>query len=323
MNFLSTKSTISKYSKKYGLLTAVFFIAAACVLTVLSCEVGLGASVDTAPPSNAITYPPKNAVVRSTFAIAGTCSDDTSVESVTVSITNTDTNTVYGPFSADLANDKKSWSIRLNREKRDVPNRPYAGWDFPDGKYSVTAYATDASGRNSDITANAFAIDNTPPVLILTSPSSSGTLEPDKFGRTISFTGMYAEDTGNKIAEMKVLLFKKSDASKIGEITFRDIDHMAENNKYVIAQYFSKPESDLTDEEKSLFANYKAIFGETNVNNYTANGTANDLPVYMTMLLSDGARVYDNLANPAGDGPGNETSTASAQILQTKTLPTR
>ena len=308
MNFLSTKSTISKYSKKYGLLTAVFFIAAACVLTVLSCEVGLGASVDTAPPSNAITYPPKNAVVRSTFVIAGTCSDDTSVESVTVSITNTDTKTSYGPFSADLANDKKSWSIRLNREKRDVPNRPYAGWDYPDGKYSVTAYATDASGRNSDITANAFAIDNTPPVLILTSPSSSGTLEPDKFGRTISFTGMYAEDTGNKIAEMKVLLFKKSDASKIGEITFRDIDHMAENNKYVIAQYFSKPESDLTDEEKSLFANYKAIFGETNVNNYTANGTANDLPVYMTMLLSDGARVYDNPSNPAGDGPGNETS---------------
>ena len=248
MNFLSRKSKISKYSKKYGLLIAVPLIAAACILSFFSCEVGLGASVDTAPPSNAITYPPKNAVVRDTFVIAGTCSDDTSVASVTVSIRNTGTNISYGPFHADLAGNKKSWSIRLNKEKQDVPNRPYAGWDYPDGNYSVTAYATDASGRNSDVTASAFTIDNTPPILILTSPSSSGALEPDKSGRTISFIGTYAEDTGNKIAEMKACFFKKADGSKIGEITLSDIDHMSDNNKYVIAQYFSKPESDLTDE---------------------------------------------------------------------------
>ncbi|MGI0528875.1 Ig-like domain-containing protein [Treponema socranskii] len=308
MSFLKTKKTISK---NYGLLTAVFFIAAACILSLFSCEVGLGASVDAAPPSNAITYPPKNAVVRSTFVIAGTCSDDTSVASVTVSITNTGTNTSYGPFQADLAEDKKSWSIKLNKNKLDVPNHPYASWDFPDGKYSVTVYATDASGRNSDTTANAFTIDNTPPVLILTSPSSSGGLEPDKFGRTISLTGTYAEDTDNKIAEMTVRFFKKTDnpadnGAKIGEITLTDIDHMSDNNKYVIAQYFSTPPSN-SDEQK-LFENYKAIFGEPNVNNYTANGTAVDSPVYMTLLLSDGARVYDDPSNPAGSGPGNRTT---------------
>ena len=308
MNFLSRKSKISKYFKKYGLLIAVPLIAAACILSFFSCEVGLGASVDTAPPSNAITYPPKNAVVRSTFVIAGTCSDDTSVASVTVSIRNTGTNESYGPFQADLAGNKKSWSIRLNKEKRDVPNHPYAGWDYPDGHYSVTAYATDSSGKNSDTTANAFTIDNTPPILILTSPSSSGALEPDKFGRTISFTGTYAEDTDNKIAEMKVRLFRKSDSSKIGEITFQNIDHMAENNKYVIAQYFSKADNELTDEEKKLFENYKAIFGETGVAEYKTNGTAVNLPVYMTVLLSDGARVYDDPSNSSGTGPGNETT---------------
>lgn len=308
MNFLSRKSKILKYFKKYGLLIAVPLIAAACILSFFSCEVGLGASVDTAPPSNAITYPPKNAVVRDTFVIAGTCSDDTSVASVTVSIRNTGTNISYGPFHADLAGNKKSWSIRLNKEKQDVPNRPYAGWDYPDGNYSVTAYATDASGRNSDVTASAFTIDNTPPILILTSPSSSGALEPDKSGRTISFIGTYAEDTGNKIAEMKACFFKKADGSKIGEITLSDIDHMSDNNKYVIAQYFSKPESDLTDEERSLFNNYKTIFGETEVNNYTTYGTAADLPVYMTLLLSDGARVYNDPSNPAGSGPGNQTA---------------
>ena len=293
--------------KKYGLFTAISFIVAVCLFPLLSCKVGLGGSIDTKPPSNAITYPPKNAVVRSAFVIAGTCSDDTQVKSVTVSITNTGTKRSYGPFEAELSDDKKSWSITLNKEKRNVPNHPYAGWDYPDGKYSVTAYATDAEDKRSDLTTNAFTIDNTPPILILTSPSSSGGLEPDKFGRTISFTGTYAEDTDNKIAEMKALLFKKSDASKIGEITFNNIDHMAENNKYVIAQYFSKPEDDLTAEEKRLFNNYKAIFGEAEVNNYTTHGTAADLPVYMTLLLSDGARVYNDPSNPAGSGPGNQT----------------
>lgn len=299
--------------KKYGLFTAISFIVAVCLFPLLSCKVGLGGSIDTKPPSNAITYPPKNAVVRSAFVIAGTCSDDTQVKSVTVSITNTGTKRSYGPFEAELSDDKKSWSITLNKEKRNVPNHPYAGWDYPDGKYSVTAYATDAEDKRSDLTTNAFTIDNTPPVLILTSPSSSGELEPDKFGRTISFTGTYAEDTDNKIAEMKVSFFKKTttpadNGSKIGEITFNNIDHMAENNKYVIAQYFSKPEDDLTAEEKRLFNNYKAIFGETEVNNYTTNGMAADLPVYMTLLLSDGARVYNDPSNPAGSGPGNQTT---------------
>ena len=294
--------------KKYGLLTIVSLIAAAVwVLSFFSCKVvGLGDTIDTTPPSNAIIYPPKNAVVRSTFVIAGTCNDDTNVESVTVTITNTDTKRSYGPFSADLASDKKSWSIKFNKEKRDVPNHPYAGWDYPDGHYSVTAYATDTSGKNSDTTANAFTIDNTPPILILTSPSSSGALSPDKFGQTISFTGTYAEDTDNKIAEMKVCLFKKSDASKIGEITFKNIDHMAENNKYVIAKYFPADPSEPV--ERKLFDNYKAIFGESHVAAYTTNNVADDLPVYMTLLLSDGARVYDDPSKPDGSGPGNETA---------------
>ena len=307
MNFPRT-NTVSL--KKYGLLTIVSLIAAAVwVLSFFSCKVvGLGGTIDIKPPSNVITYPPKNAVVRRAFVIAGTCSDDTQVKSVTVSITNTGTKRSYGPFEAELSDDKKSWSITLNKEKRNVSNHPYAGWDYPDGKYSVTAYATDAEDKRSDVTANAFTIDNTPPILILTSPSSSDALEPDKFGRTISFTGTYAEDTDNKIAEMKVCLFKKSDASKIGEITFKNIDHMAENNKYVIAQYFSKPEDDLTAEEKRLFNNYKEIFGATAVNNYTTHGTAADLPVYMTLLLSDGARVYNDPSNPAGSGPGNQTA---------------
>ena len=155
--------------KKYGLFTAISFIVAVCLFPLLSCKVGLGGSIDTKPPSNAITYPPKNAVVRSAFVIAGTCSDDTQVKSVTVSITNTGTKRSYGPFEAELSDDKTSWSITLNKEKRNVPNHPYAGWDYPDGKYSVTAYATDAEDKRSDLTTNAFTIDNSLPNPLLLS----------------------------------------------------------------------------------------------------------------------------------------------------------
>ena len=94
--------------KKYGLFTAISFIVAVCLFPLLSCKVGLGGSIDIKPPTNEITYPPKNAVVRSTFIIAGKCEDDTQVKSVTVSITNTDTKTSYGPFQAELSENKKS-----------------------------------------------------------------------------------------------------------------------------------------------------------------------------------------------------------------------
>ena len=284
----------------------VFFVVAIGVTTCKG-PVALGDTIDINPPKNEITYPPKNAVIRSTFVIAGKCDDDTAVSSVTVSITNTDTKLECGSFQAVLSEDKKSWSVKVENEQTNDPNRTYAGRPYQDGKYSVSAYATDNTGKRSDITSSPFIIDNTPPILLLTASSSYGnSLNPDKFGRTVSLTGTYAEDTDNKIAKMTIRFFKKADGSKIGDdIVFTNVDHMSENNKYVIAKYSKNP---TTPEEVKLFENYKAIFGETEINNYTANGTAQDLPVYMTILLEDGARVYDDPSDLTGKEEGNQTT---------------
>jgi len=284
----------------------VFFVVAIGVTTCKG-PVALGDTIDINPPKNEITYPPKNAVIRSTFVIAGKCDDDTAVSSVTVSITNTDTKLECGSFEAVLSEDKKSWSVKVENEQTNDPNRTYAGRPYQDGKYSVSAYATDNTGKRSDITSSSFIIDNTPPILLLTASSSYGnSLNPDKFGRTVSLTGTYAEDTDNKIAKMTIRFFKKADGSKIGDdIVFTNVDHMSENNKYVIAKYSKNP---TTPEEVKLFENYKAIFGETEINNYTANGTAQDLPVYMTILLEDGARVYDDPSDLTGKEEGNQTT---------------
>jgi len=284
----------------------VFFVVAIGVTTCKG-PVALGDTIDINPPKNEITYPPKNAVIRSTFVIAGKCDDDTAVSSVTVSITNTDTKLECGSFQAVLSEDKKSWSVKVENEQTNDPNRTYAGRPYQDGKYSVSAYATDNTGKRSDITSSPFIIDNTPPILLLTASSSYGNdLKPNKFGRTVSLTGTYAEDTDNKIAKMTIRFFKKADGSKIGDdIVFTNVDHMSENNKYVIAKYSKNP---TTPEEVKLFENYKAIFGETEINNYTANGTAQDLPVYMTILLEDGARVYDDPSDLTGKEEGNQTT---------------
>src|SRR5574344_92161 len=115
------------------------------VIPVISCEVGLGASVDTQPPAVSVTYPPANAVIRGTFTLAGECSDDKSLSSVTVTLTDTDTKTVYPSFTADLAKDKQSWSLSLNNAVSDGTG--YNGWQYPDGAYKAAIYATDASGR--------------------------------------------------------------------------------------------------------------------------------------------------------------------------------
>ena len=56
----------------------------------ISCEIGLGASVDTDPPSLSIKNPPVDAVIRDDFAISGIWSDDGTIASVSVELSRTD-----------------------------------------------------------------------------------------------------------------------------------------------------------------------------------------------------------------------------------------
>ncbi|HOC30544.1 MAG TPA: hypothetical protein PKH40_12750, partial [Treponemataceae bacterium] len=53
--------------------------------SMITCEIGLGNSVDTKPPTVGITYPPVDAkALRGDFVIAGDVSDETALKAVTV-----------------------------------------------------------------------------------------------------------------------------------------------------------------------------------------------------------------------------------------------
>ncbi|HQL34169.1 MAG TPA: hypothetical protein PK969_13020, partial [Treponemataceae bacterium] len=51
--------------------------------SMITCEIGLGNSVDTKPPTVGITYPPANSIIRDDFILAGTVQDETALDSVT------------------------------------------------------------------------------------------------------------------------------------------------------------------------------------------------------------------------------------------------
>ena len=100
--------------KKNIIKFATVFVSSFTLLFIGSCSIGLGDAVDTAAPKIEINYPPKNAIVRDSFIAAGSCDDDLSVESVSVTVTETTSRTQYGPYTATVSKDKKSWSVLLN-----------------------------------------------------------------------------------------------------------------------------------------------------------------------------------------------------------------
>lgn len=87
-----------------ALCCAVLFAA----LTVISCEVGLGESVDTYPPSLTVSYPAGDSlVIRDTFVMKGESSDETSLASVKISFEPTETSTVVVCCSLDVLADNR------------------------------------------------------------------------------------------------------------------------------------------------------------------------------------------------------------------------
>lgn len=93
----------------------LFFASLVFFNSILSCEVGLGDSVDTQAPVISITYPPSGAIIRDTFVLAGTCQDDKGVASMEVVVKNNETQTSVTYKNVSI--DKKTWKISLNSFK--------------------------------------------------------------------------------------------------------------------------------------------------------------------------------------------------------------
>ncbi|MCQ2578786.1 MAG: Ig-like domain-containing protein [Treponema sp.] len=175
----------SKLATRLYLFLSVLFL-----LITSSCEIGLGTSVDIERPTITVNYPPQHAVVRDTFIIAGTCSDDREVQSVNISVRNTTTGTFYGVFNASVKNGT-SWSLEMNPIASPGNDFVPALYTFSDGTYDFTIQVVDTS-QKTESTKLSLDIDNTPPVFIVQNPGS--TLSAEKYGAVFAVNGQTQDD---------------------------------------------------------------------------------------------------------------------------------
>ncbi len=172
----------------------------------ISCEIGLGASVDTDPPSLSIKNPPVDAVIRDDFAISGTWSDDGTIASVSVELSRTDGKGSAVKYSGTFVKDEKNrgsgtWYSEI----------PAKANKIADGTYQAVVTIKDTTDRTTT-QSTTFTIDNTPPVIVLQRPGTDFTAtlsNADTYGQVFSLEGLGADDSN--IDHIDVLVYGDKD----------------------------------------------------------------------------------------------------------------
>lgn len=201
----------------------------AVVLTVscgifLSCEVGLGDSIDTKVPKVEITLPSADYIVRDEFTISGTWSDDGELKDIDVVLTNTSTKKKYpenDSFKATIikegGKDGGNWTCKIN---------PLSESKIPDGSYEVSVTAIDTAGNKSGATRG-FVIDNTPPLLSLTRPStkfSDDGSSADSYGQDFSITGSVMDSSNVDSIEVEIYSAEGDDKDQLKKtVTLKNV----------------------------------------------------------------------------------------------------
>lgn len=274
-------------SKKNSKSFFFFSILIAAFSILFSCNVGLGDAVDTEVPKVSISYPPASRPVRDWFFLAGTCSDDKGVASVSILATNTETSKTYGPYSATVSDG--TWTCKIN-EKSD------GKFLLVDGKYSFDVTAKDTSGRVSGVSSRTFEIDNTAPVFIIRNPGTINANNPSSFGSILKVAGTVADD--HDIYELSVSIYESADMK--GEpkavLTEKNVN-TAGGMEVTLARF--NPEA-VTDPSKvdELHENYLKVY------NVDGGGNQN---FFASVSLKDCAEVWQNPKNSQADSIGNST----------------
>ena len=273
-----------------------------------NCELGLGEAVDTTAPTISIKYPPAASTIRGTFVLAGECDDDKHVTTVKVTVQDTGTGDVFGPFNATV--DKKKWRIDLN--SYDAANDAYSktnGWEFPDGKYNIEVIAIDGAGRQSGIFSRAYDIDNTPPLFILSKPGSAKLAAPSKYGTSLKVSGTIAEDHTVRKVNLK-LYGTDTCVTENGFVTsvaenatpLNGTDGWTETNVNTAGGteiIFARKKKDSSENNSdSLDARYVQVYGA---------GTG-EKEYVCKFELSDSAKEYINPNETVNNTEGNTTS---------------
>lgn len=280
---------MSEYLKKSLLFSSIIFSS---FVFLFSCSVGLGESVDTEVPKVEITYPPASRAVRDWFLLAGTCSDDKGVDSITVSAENISTNETVEFGTVSPAKDG-SWSIRIN-EKDENGN-----FRLKDGTYTFCAVAKDSSKQNSAPNYRTLEIDNTPPVFVIKNPGTTNGSAPASFGSILKVVGAAADE--HEIYELVLSVYDSADMA--GEpkavLSEKNVDK-TDGINVTLARYNIDVENDPSKADE-LHNNYVKLYDVTG---------GGDQQFYASVTLKDSAEVWQDSKKSQADSIGNSTDGA-------------
>lgn len=275
----------------------VLFLTSITILFTISCEIGLGAYVDTEAPSLEISNPPADAVIRDNFAITGTWKDDGTISKVTVDMVRLDNKTTYsftGNSELSGTDAKKykngSWKVVITPELSKII----------DGNYEALVAITDDAGHVTTM-ARSFTIDNTPPVMLLSRPSVAFDQAGfDTYGRSFTLEGKAADDNGVGLIEVNVFDLNNPGQEPLKTVELKNLPHTIEQD---VAVYAS--------DKEAMKINYAAIYGHTDENgNIKADEMNCTEQRYCTLMIYDDSQRYpsDGSEQTEADKKGNSTN---------------
>lgn len=270
-----------------------FLLTVITILFSISCEIGLGASVDTEAPSLEISNPPSDAIIRDEFAISGTWGDDGTISSVTVELVRLDNKSSYpfaGTFSSNPEDAKNgTWKVIINP----VDN------GLTDGTYEALVAIHDEGGHTTTM-ARSFTLDNTPPIMLLSRPSVKiNQAGFDNYGRSFSLEGKAADDSGVSFIEVNVYDIADTTNTPLKTIKLQNIPLTIEQDVAVF-----------DSDNETMKSNYAAIYGHTDENGQIRVDEMNNTEQrYCTITIYDDAQRYpsDGSAQSEDDTKGNST----------------
>ncbi|MBP5519354.1 MAG: hypothetical protein J6X84_02085 [Treponema sp.] len=226
--------------KKCALFTILFGMALSSFIPFLSCEIGLGSSVDTQAPTVEIKCPPVDSIVKGRFAISGLWTDDGEISSVSVELVPTNlsdskksTAKTYSfkgkVFDSDDKLEGHRWFTEINPLDETNP--------IPDGSYEATVTIVDNVGHKSH-QYRTFSIDNTAPFIFLNRPSTKAaeTDKADTYGQQFVIKGSVADTSNIKLIRIKVYNHSPlSDDEEPDHII--DLKNVSKNINETVAQF--------------------------------------------------------------------------------------
>lgn len=260
------------------------------IIFITSCHVGLGTAVDTQSPVVSISSPSDASVTRGTISIEGNYSDDIGVKSVSVQIYNiTDMSQSRSVSSADssgvqLSADSKTgtWSYEFDSKAIDEATGEYI---YKDGTYKIVVVASDGTYTSTEATRT-FEVDNTAPVFLLTSPTSTTISSGTNYGTSIKISGEVADN--HSIDYMNLQVFAVSSDGTVNTspieftqyttststiktttLTYNDIE-IAGGTEVTVAKYDSSPTTITDLDKRNLAMVYAQMYEAAGVEEGTA-----------------------------------------------------